>query len=175
MEYLSGLWEKFSLSESKGRCFVVEEGVGEREFFLAARFYTGRVLSMEAIANTLKGIWRTRRGFEVRDIGEHRVLFIFRDEGDVEQIMKRESWSFDKHLVALKMVKKHTDLSKLQFETTSMWVQLHNLPIGITSSTTKSIVSKVGKVFENNPEEEVYEGSNFVHITVGVNITKPLC
>ena len=84
MESLSGLWEKFSLSESKGRCFVVEEGVGEREFFLAARFYIGRVLSMEAIANTLKGIWRTRRGFEVRDIGEHRVLFIFRDEGDVE-------------------------------------------------------------------------------------------
>ena len=56
-----------------------------------------------------------------------------------------------------------------------MWVQLHNLPIGIPSSTTKSIVSEVGKVFENNPEEEVYEGSNFVHIRVGVDITKPLC
>ncbi|KAK7841856.1 hypothetical protein CFP56_014779 [Quercus suber] len=110
MESLSGLWEKFSLSESEGRHFVVEDGVGEREFFLVARFYTGRVLSMEAIAKTLKGIWRTRRGFEVRDMGEHRVLFIFRDERDVEQIMNGEPWSFDKHLVALKRVEKLTDL-----------------------------------------------------------------
>ncbi|KAK7816576.1 hypothetical protein CFP56_043919 [Quercus suber] len=150
MESLSGLWEKFSLSESEGRHFVVEDGVGEREFFLVARFYTGWVLSMEAIAKTLKGIWRTRRGFEVRDMGEHRVLFIFRDERDVEQIMNGEPWSFDKHLVALKRAEKLTDLSKLQFETTS-------------------------KVFENNPENEVYEGSNFIRVRVGVDITKPLC
>ena len=84
MESLSGLWEKFSLSKSKGRQYVVEECDGEREFFLVARLYTGRVLSMEAIAKTLKGIWRTRRCFEVRDMGDHKVLFIFRDEGDVE-------------------------------------------------------------------------------------------
>ena len=56
-----------------------------------------------------------------------------------------------------------------------MWVQLHNLPIGIPSSITKSIFSEVGKVFENNLGEEVYEGSNFVCIRVGVNIIKPLC
>ena len=45
---------------------------------------------MEAIAKTLKLLWRTRKGFEVRDMGNHKVLFIFRDAGDVEQIMKME-------------------------------------------------------------------------------------
>ena len=45
--------------------FLVEDNEDEREFFLAARFYTGRVLSMEAIAKTLKLLWRTRKGFEV--------------------------------------------------------------------------------------------------------------
>ena len=38
MEALSGLWENFSLSESKGRRFIVEESEDECEFFLAARF-----------------------------------------------------------------------------------------------------------------------------------------
>nr|POE89548.1 hypothetical protein CFP56_02269 [Quercus suber] len=90
MDSLLGLWEKFSLSEFEGRRFVVEECDGEQEFFLVSRFYTGRVLSIEVIAKTLKGIWRTRGGFEVRDMGDHKVLFIFRDEGDVEQIMKGE-------------------------------------------------------------------------------------
>ena len=68
---------------------------------------------MEAIAKTLKGIWRTRRGFEVRDVSEHRVLFIFQEEGDVEQIMKGEPWTFGKHLVALKRIEKHTDLRQI--------------------------------------------------------------
>ena len=89
--------------------------------------------------------------------------------------MNREPWTFNKHLVALKRIEKHTNLSHIQFETTCMWVQLHNLPIGISFSATKSIVSEVGKVFENNSEEEKYEGSNFARVRVGVDITKPLC
>nr|POF26724.1 hypothetical protein CFP56_71387 [Quercus suber] len=104
MKALSGLQEKLSLTESEGKRFLMEDSEDEREFFLAARFYTNRVLSMEVIAKTLKLLWRTRKGFEVRDMGNHMVLFIFRDERDVKQILKGELWSFDKHLVALKRV-----------------------------------------------------------------------
>ena len=50
-----------------------------------------------------------------------------------------------------------------------MWVLLHNLPIGISFSAAKSIVSEVGKVFENNLDEE-YEGNNFVCVRVGVDM-----
>ena len=32
---------------------------------------------MEAIANTFKLLWRTSKGFEVQDMGNHRVLFEF--------------------------------------------------------------------------------------------------
>ena len=174
MEALSGLWEKLSLTESEGKWFLVEDSEGEREFFLAAWFYTGWVLSMEAIAKTLKLLWRTRKGFEVRDMGNHMVLFIFRDEGDVEQILKGEPSSFDKHLVALKRVQKHTDMDKLLFETTCMWVQIHNLPIGVSLSIAKSIVSEVGSVIECTSWEEVYEGSNFIRLQVEVDVTKPL-
>ena len=99
---------------------------------------------MEAIAKTLKLLWRARKDFEVRDMGNHMVLFIFQDERDVKQIMKGEPWSFDKHLVVLERVQKHSYMSKLLFETTSMKVQLHNLLIGIPTSIVKSIVFEVG-------------------------------
>lgn len=42
MENLSVLWENFSLSESEGK------------FLLAAKFFTGRALSMGAMARTFK-------------------------------------------------------------------------------------------------------------------------
>lgn len=96
MESLSRMWEKFSLSESEGRKLIVEDNEDAREWFLATRFFTGRALSMEVIARTFKLLWRTRNGFEVRDKGNHRVLFAFRDEGDMEQVLKGEPWSFDK-------------------------------------------------------------------------------
>ena len=50
MDNLSVLWEKFSLSDSERRKYVVEDTLGENEYFIASRFFTGRVLSMEAFA-----------------------------------------------------------------------------------------------------------------------------
>ena len=104
MDNLSVLWEKFSLSDSEGRKYVVEDTLGENEYFIASRFFTGRVLSMEAISQTFKLQWRTMKGFEVRDMGNHRVLFVFLDEENVDQVIRGELWTFDKHLVVLKRV-----------------------------------------------------------------------
>ena len=57
---------------------------------------------MDAIARTFKLLWRTRKGFEMRDMGNHRVLFVFLDKRDVDQVIRGEPWTLDKHLVALK-------------------------------------------------------------------------
>ena len=50
MEKLLGLWEKLSFLEFEGSKFVVRDEPGVGEFLLAAKFYTSRVLKMEAIA-----------------------------------------------------------------------------------------------------------------------------
>lgn len=54
MESLFEKWAKFSLSEHEGNKFHVEDGEVEQESFLAARFFTSRVLNIEAIASTFK-------------------------------------------------------------------------------------------------------------------------
>ena len=66
-------------------------------------------------------------------------------------------------------------MDKLLFETTCMWVQIHNLPIGVSLSIAKSIVSEVGLVIECTSGGEVYEGNNFIQLRVEVDVTKPLC
>lgn len=55
-------------------------------------------------------MWRTKKGFEVWDMGNHRVLFVFTSEEDVDRDMQGEPWSFDKHLVALKRVEKNSPI-----------------------------------------------------------------
>nr|POF27619.1 hypothetical protein CFP56_73370 [Quercus suber] len=122
MESLSEEWKKFSLSEHKGNQYLVEEDEIKERNFMAACFLTSRVLNMEAIARTFKPLLRTQKGFEVRDMGNHRVLFEFKDFRDVDCILKGETWLFNKHLVALKQVSKHTDVRNLKFDRTSFCV-----------------------------------------------------
>ena len=77
---------------------MVQDSMDEGEFFVAAKFYIGRVLNMKAIARTFKLLWRTRKGFEVRDMGNHGVLFVFLDRADVDHVIQGEPWSFDNTL-----------------------------------------------------------------------------
>lgn len=119
MESLSEEWKKFLLSEHEGNRYLVEEDEIKETNFLAACFFTSRVLNIEAIARTFKLLWRTQKGFEVRDMANHRVLFKFKDSRDVDRVLKGEPWLFDKHLVALKQVSKHTDVRNLIFDRTS--------------------------------------------------------
>ena len=80
------------------------------EYFIAVRFFTGRAISIEVVAQTFKLVWHTKKGFEVRDMGNHRVLFVFTNEEDVVRVIQGEPWSFDKHIVALKRVEKTTPI-----------------------------------------------------------------
>lgn len=54
MKNMVAIWESFSLSESEGSRYQVQDSKMEGTYMLAARFFTGRVLSIEAIARTFK-------------------------------------------------------------------------------------------------------------------------
>lgn len=43
-------------------------------------------------------------------MGDYKVLFVFSDESDVDKVLLGERWSFDKNLVALKKVRRHTEV-----------------------------------------------------------------
>ena len=146
------------------------------QYLLATRFFTSRVLNMEAIARTFKLLWHTKKGFEVRDMGDHKVLFIFSEASDVDKVLLGEPWSFDKSPVALKKVQQHTDLKGLDFESASFWIQVHDLSLNsMTLGVAKDIVSTVGKVINCEADDKEYVGGNFMRVRVSIDLTKPLC
>ena len=67
---------------------------------LAGRFFTKRVLNMDAVARTFKLLLNLVGKLKIRDIGEHILLFKFEDSLDLERVLEFEPWSYDKHLVA---------------------------------------------------------------------------
>ena len=109
-------------------------------------------------------------------MGNHRVLFVFSEASDVERVLLGEPWSFDKSLVALKRVQRHTNVKGLDFDTAYFWIQVHDLPLnGMNLGVAKDIFSMVGKVINCEAEDEEYMRGNFIRVRVNVDITKPLC
>ena len=149
-----GLWKRFSLSESEGNKFSVQEENTGEEYLLAAKFFTRRVLNMEAIARTFTLLWKTRKGFEIRDMGDHKILFIFPKKADIDRVLEGEPWSFDRHLVVLQRIDRDDAIWSLDFSVTRFWVQVHDMSIGSFSlDLAKEIGSVVGKV-ENQMTNE---------------------
>lgn len=97
----------------------MQDDSSREEFFLAAHFFIVRAINIEAIARTLKLLARTKKGFEVRDMGNHRVILIVSDKSDIDRVLKGEWWTFDKHLVALKWVEKTMNIHDVVFDRTS--------------------------------------------------------
>ena len=101
MEDLTRQWNGLSLSNREGPKFRLNNDLARSEFFLATNFFTKRALNTNAIVATFKPLWRAKNGFEVKNIGNHFVLFTFDNKNTIESILSNEPWSFDKHLVAL--------------------------------------------------------------------------
>lgn len=145
------------------------------EHLLAVKFLTKRALNMEAIAKTFKLLWKTRKGFKIRDMGDQRVLFAFPEASDIDSVLQGEPWTFDKHLVALQRMDRSDAIRSLGFNLTSFWVQVHDLLVGCFSlDVAKGIGSIVGNVDEKALEWDQY-GANFIRIRVAVDILRPLC
>ena len=87
MEDMSTLWEKILLTNSEGSKYAMKGEPILSEYLLAMKFFTRRVLSPMAITKTFKVVWRTKKGFEVRDMGNHLVLFSFFESSDVMRVM----------------------------------------------------------------------------------------
>ncbi|XP_075645403.1 uncharacterized protein LOC142616429 [Castanea sativa] len=169
MEKLMGSWEKLSLSKSKGSKFAIKDDPDVEEHVLAAKFLTRRALNMEVIA-------KTRKGFEIKDMGDHRVLFVFSDATDVDRGLMGEPWTFDRHLVVLEKMNSDDAIEEMSFNHTSFWVQVHDLPVRCLSlEVALEIVLVVGKVYVNASQGGGSNNFNFFRTKIKMDIKKPLC
>lgn len=115
MEDLSRKWGKLSLTEKEKAGYVLPKTQRKYEFMIAAKFLTPRALNMDAVGRTFKQVWQCSDGFKIRNMSDHKALFVFDDECDVTQILANQPWRFDKHLVLVKRYDKDIPLRSVTF------------------------------------------------------------
>ena len=132
-------------------------------------------MNNDAIAKTFIPLWRSKNGFKVRHLGDHRVLFVFDNTMEVDRVLQSETWTFDKHLVVMERYNTNSSVDELKLDRTSFWVQVHGLPIKFMNvRAVENIYEVLGRVIPTaNPRES--EGGNFIRVRVSMDVTGPLC
>ena len=101
MDEVLSAWKKLSLTteESTKLSLTKSKKLRRKEYILAAKFLTKHALNVDAIGRTFKPLWKARNEFNIREVGDRILLFVFELETDAECVLAQEPWSFDKHLV----------------------------------------------------------------------------
>ncbi len=104
MEDITGRWNSFSLSGLESQGVALSSRRNRNEGTMAAKFLTRRKINIEAVARTLRPLWRANHGFTIRDMGENKVLFTFKDRIDLERVIHNGPWAYDRSLVICQRV-----------------------------------------------------------------------
>ena len=175
MEDIDGLWKCFSLKDQEDDKFDLSLMAGHDKPTLAAKFFTRRIINVEAVARTFKPLWQTKNSFSLQDVGDNMVLIEFEDQSDLERVLLGEPWSYDKYLIAFQRVGDGIAVEDLQFNRVDFWVQIHNLPILCMKKTVVETLGKsIGEVIRAQVHDEDSGSGRGLRVRVKVDITKPL-
>lgn len=164
MDDLATRWKTLSLSDKESKTLALTKNNQSEEYVLAAKFFTRRNVSIDAVAKTFRSLWRTSNDFRIRDAGDNHLLFVFELESDMIKVLMGEPWSFDRHLVVLKRYDGITPMEEVDFSKTKFWVQVHNLPFSwLTSDVAMEIGDTLGEVIKLDNVSEMI-GGNFLRI-----------
>jgi hypothetical protein len=177
MDSLTSMWENLSLSELEGKKFNLEpDTTSKQESILVARFLTCQPINLEAVARTFRPLWRTNKGFRLKDMDDNVVTIYFQDEADLERVIANGPWSYDKYFIIFQRTKEETQISALTFDTIDLWVQIHGLlPRHLNAGTSKQIGTTLSKVIPTVDSEDEASWGDFVRVHVSVNNSRPLC
>ncbi|KAL0009751.1 hypothetical protein SO802_004859 [Lithocarpus litseifolius] len=176
MEAITSKCVNLKLSEREGSEVDLALPGVDQGLVLAGKFCTKRRVNLEAAGRALRSVWRIKKDFEVSDMGENRVLFLFRDKEDLDRVLLQGPWSFDKYILLLHKLEVGESVTSLLFHKAAFWVQIHGLPtLSQTREASLRIGGSLGKVERVDVGDKGFSLGYYLRIRVTMDISQPLC
>ncbi|MBA0731796.1 hypothetical protein Golax_022759, partial [Gossypium laxum] len=142
---------------------------------LVGRVLTDSVVNFPSLRNTLADLWHPLRGVSITELENKRILFRFYSEIDLKRVLDGMPWFFSRHLIVFHRLRRGEEPNLIPLWHTVFWVQVHNLPVGVTSEgTARQLGDFVGKFMEYNSSVVTRGGCKFMRIRVLIDVRTPL-
>ncbi|MBA0819469.1 hypothetical protein Gohar_021233 [Gossypium harknessii] len=116
---------------------------------LVGRVLTDSVVNFPSLRNTFADLWHPLRGVSITELENKRILFRFYSEIDLKRVLDGIPWFFNRHLIVFHRLRGGEEPNLIPLWHTAFWVQVHNLPIGVTlEGTARQLRDFVGKFLE---------------------------
>lgn len=176
MDDLAGQCAHLSVQTKECQTISLTSEVEDNSKTFVAKLFTKRRINIKALSRTLKSMWRFVQDFEVRDLTENTVLLLFMDEPDTQKILSQGPWPFNKYLIGLYKPKATKYVDDVSFDTTSFWIQIHNLPLSrMNRANAHAIGSTIGKVEQVDASLAGECHGRYLRVRVNIRIDQPLC
>lgn len=109
------------------------------------------------------------------DASNHVLLFVFKEEEEAEIIIASEPWTFDRNLVLLQRYNKNIPIQDLVFNRVSLWVQEHDILMGIFRRDVAEELCKVIVTVDKSTDFSEMEGGSFLRVRVNVDVSISFC
>ncbi|MBA0562370.1 hypothetical protein Golob_007419 [Gossypium lobatum] len=117
----------------------------------------------------MKGIWKTRKKFEIRVVGQNLFLIIFKLEEDLELILQGRPWLFRKSLILFDKVCQAVARDQIKLTSSPFWIKIQLcFPEFDKKDLLHAIAGTFGGVLRSKISEE------FCRLRINLDVQKPL-
>ncbi|XP_073147853.1 uncharacterized protein [Henckelia pumila] len=150
----------------------LKEGEAQLNHCLVAKVFSAKFINRDTFRTHLPRIMQLHRKVIMELVGPNTFILNLLSEMDRNRELNDGPWNFFQDFIVIKEPQGLDDPNSMQFDSTSMWVQLHNVPIAFLN---RKILLKLGsRLGEIEEIDEGSSGSFLDKFRVKIDISKPL-
>lgn len=124
-------------------------------------------------------MWKSLAWFSrvtIKEVGLNLFMVIFGSEEQLEIILSRSPWTFEKKLILMKRFSGDICLTLVTFHSSPFWIRVFIIPIkSMTKEVGDRIANEVDELIAIDAPKSGLTWGLFLWIRVNIDITKPLC
>jgi hypothetical protein len=162
----------------EGFCFDfddVEDEQVELRWCLVGRFLCERAIHFNSMKVRMADLWKPVKGITIKEATAGKFLFHFAHPLDMEAVLNGGPWSFDNNMLLLEQVQLGMQVDQIPLSHVNMWVQVHNLPMGLMKEKNGiQLANYIGAFVEYDKNNNSSFWRQYMRLRVKVDVRKPL-
>lgn len=136
---------------------------------LICTIWTGKLYNPDSFRANMKSLWKTRKKFEIRWVGQNLFLINFEMEEDLELILEGRPWLFRKNLILFDRLCQAVERDQIKLTSSPFWIKIESC---FPELDKKDLLHAIGSTFGGVLRSEISE--DFCRLRVNLDVQIPL-